>query len=188
MGNFLWHPRQRSPKFRRLDPWDVRQRFLALDFQDEQKVLAYLNETGPFGEPRIHRIGIEAQAREARRVMTEEMLNDKHVNIVGESLQTAFCLGADRAPRITLTAHTSMDAIWLSIFLDKAAHIRFAFCQRHDCPKHRTGRVPFELTSFHRRQYCSQYCAHLENIRKLRRAAQRSTKRETGEKTRREPR
>jgi hypothetical protein len=46
----------------------------------------------------------------------------------------------------------------------------FRTCARKDC------RLPFEITSKHKRRFCSQYCAHLTSLRKRRQTMRKRAK------------
>jgi hypothetical protein len=41
----------------------------------------------------------------------------------------------------------------------------FQICSRRDC------QLPFEVTSCHKRRFCTQYCAHLTSLRRRRKLA-----------------
>ena len=186
-ADFFWRAAKRQPaQVKPLDPWEVRSDFLSLDFEDDKKILDYLNRTGAFGGPEssFHRLVFKVHAEEVRRVMTDKKgLQTDLLNVVGSgpagTLSAAFLLAQDRTPRLTLTARSSMEAVWLSVFIDKAIGTKFAYCARHDCPLHRAGREPFELKSQHRRLYCSYECAHLVTVRRSRQKGHedKSTKR-----------
>jgi len=53
-------------------------------------------------------------------------------------------------------------AIETTITIDFVNGVRFAVCERPDC----SGTKYFAMTSEHVRKYCSQYCGHLESVRR----------------------
>jgi hypothetical protein len=55
-----------------------------------------------------------------------------------------------------------VSAILTTIEIDHLRGGKFGACHRSDCPKF------FEITSRHKRKYCSQACAHLVSVRRLR--------------------
>jgi hypothetical protein len=61
-----------------------------------------------------------------------------------------------------LQASDVVSAIFATIEIDHLRGAKFGVCARTDCPKF------FEITSRHSRKYCSQYCAHLESVRRTR--------------------
>jgi hypothetical protein len=68
----------------------------------------------------------------------------------------------ERQRAVRFVARNTTYAMLLSIFLDRLKGARFLLCARHDC-----GRL-FQVTSAHRRKFCSQYCGHFESLRRLR--------------------
>jgi hypothetical protein len=65
-------------------------------------------------------------------------------------------------PHYVLNAVSSQRAISDTITIDLLRKVEFRRCSRHDCPR------VFAVESLHRREYCCQYCAHLESVRKQR--------------------
>lgn len=55
-------------------------------------------------------------------------------------------------------------AVCMTVTADLLRRSKFKICARKDC------RVPFEVRSKHKRKYCSQYCGHLESVRKNRKS------------------
>ena len=55
-----------------------------------------------------------------------------------------------------------VSTIFTTLQIDHVRGTRFGVCARHDCPRF------YEITSRHRRKYCSYDCAHLETVRRLR--------------------
>jgi len=56
----------------------------------------------------------------------------------------------------------AISAIVATIELDHLRGTKFGACARTDCPRF------FEITSNHKRKYCTQYCAHFASIRRMR--------------------
>ena len=56
----------------------------------------------------------------------------------------------------------AVSTIIVTIELDHLRGAKFGVCARHDCPQF------FEITSRHKRKYCSPECAHLIAVRRLR--------------------
>jgi hypothetical protein len=63
-------------------------------------------------------------------------------------------------PHYVLRAISCRRAIRDSIVIDHLRKVQFRLCARPDC------RAPFAITSRHQRDYCCQYCAHIESVRK----------------------
>jgi hypothetical protein len=70
----------------------------------------------------------------------------------------------EQYPHYLLRASNCQTAILNAILIDLLRKVKFRLCARPDC------RAPFAIESKHRRDYCSQYCAHLESVRRQRRA------------------
>ena len=68
-------------------------------------------------------------------------------------------------PHWLLSANNCQEAIRTTITLDLLKKVKFRLCARPDC------RSPFPVESHHQRQYCRQYCAHIESVRRQRRTA-----------------
>lgn len=58
-------------------------------------------------------------------------------------------------------AHNTFDAILSTIFIDRLKQLRLV-CERPDCA------AIYELTSRHKRKFCSYDCAHLMAVRRSR--------------------
>lgn len=63
---------------------------------------------------------------------------------------------------VTLTNARQM--LFATVLADVTRGIRFKTCKRKDCEK------PFAIESGHKRDYCGQYCGHLESVRRGRKA------------------
>jgi hypothetical protein len=73
---------------------------------------------------------------------------------------------------ITMTNARKM--LLMSVFVDIVRGLRFKVCKRTDCNKQQI----FPLESGHKREFCSQYCGHLWNLRRKRRKDSLQRKRE----------
>ncbi len=76
-------------------------------------------------------------------------------------------------PYFSLEFSGGLDILYATITLDHIRNIKHRFCCRPDC------RMPFPVQSQHKRQFCSQYCGHLESLRKQRRKAKQEKKHAT---------
>lgn len=79
-------------------------------------------------------------------------------------------------PHFNLQATCCATAIRHSITLDLLRDVKFKICKRKDC------RAPYAIESEHERTFCSQYCGHLESLRKNRRDAKKARERENAKK------
>jgi hypothetical protein len=67
-----------------------------------------------------------------------------------------------RAPRPTITTVCFWNAVLLSLQIDLVQGTRFKTCARPDCG------IPYPISNRHEHKYCSQYCGHLESLRRKR--------------------
>ena len=159
---------------------DLRQQFLSIERDDARALLDFLNRTGSWdGRTKYGLYEFWGDQNTIRRLLTrnpppghwfevenffENFLHELTLNHVvwqGKRLVASYSLTETR------------EALLLSAWLDFARGAKFRYCARPDCPKHRKNTVPYELTSRHRRRYCSQYCAHLESKRRVRAKAKK---------------
>ena len=68
-------------------------------------------------------------------------------------------------PHFLIEPYGIHGALFATVTIDHLSGTKYQACARPDCG------MPFALESKHRRLYCTQYCAHLESVRKSRRAA-----------------
>jgi hypothetical protein len=71
------------------------------------------------------------------------------------ALAAAFGWSAEGQPSVTVVAHDPLEAIVITVHIDRLRHVRFKSCARPDCRK------PFALSSRHHRMYCTWYCGHV---------------------------
>ena len=161
------------------DALELRRQFLSIERGKVEALLDFLNCTGVwmFGRknfelyelwqdqdmirtllthPPRWDVGVQT---DMRNIFFENFLYERspyHVEVRGKRLVAQYALVETRS------------TLFLSAWLDFARGARFRFCARPDCSKHRPGTVPFELTSHRKRRYCTQYCAHLESMRRNR--------------------
>ena len=67
-------------------------------------------------------------------------------------------------------ALNTFDAILSTIFIDRLRKLRFKVCARPDCA------TIYELTSRHKRKFCSYDCAHLMTVRRSRKGKKQKKK------------
>jgi hypothetical protein len=71
----------------------------------------------------------------------------------------------EKNPEGVVTVTDARHMLLTTVYVDVIRGLRFKYCQRSDCG------APFAVTSEHERKFCTQYCGHLESIRKKRREA-----------------
>ena len=164
------------------DPSALLSRFLAIERGDMPALFEFLQQTGIWDcDKEEHRPeDIWREQDRLRAIVTrkkldneppDELLSDG-LESVGR-LQTLFLVPNRREPSlIEIFGHDTKTALYIAVWLEWATGVKRAYCARPDCPEHRPGRAPYELTRADKR-YCSQYCAHLESLRSTRAARQR---------------
>jgi hypothetical protein len=71
----------------------------------------------------------------------------------------------EKNPEGVVTVIGAREMLLTTVYADIVRGLRFKYCRRSDC------KAPFAITSNHEKFYCSQACAHLDNVRKKRREA-----------------
>lgn len=71
----------------------------------------------------------------------------------------------EKTPAGVIAVMEARHMLLTTVYVDVIRGLGFKYCRRHDC------KAPFALTNNHEKFYCSQRCAHLENVRKKRREA-----------------
>jgi hypothetical protein len=77
-------------------------------------------------------------------------------------------------PEGVVTVTDARHMLLTTVYVDVIRGLGFKYCRRHDC------KAPFALTNNHEKFYCSQHCAHLENVRKKRREAREAKRKVAG--------
>jgi hypothetical protein len=73
-------------------------------------------------------------------------------------------------PYFVIETNRCETAILMTVTCDLLRRLKFKTCSRPDC------RLPFALQTKHKRKFCSQYCAHLESVRRSRRLVKKNQK------------
>jgi hypothetical protein len=79
-------------------------------------------------------------------------------------------------PHFSINRNLCLGAIDATITIDFLRKVKFRPCKRQDCGK------PFAIESRHKRKYCSQYCGHLESMRKQSRERAKQAKQRNARK------
>jgi hypothetical protein len=146
------------------DAWLMRDEFLSLK-GDREKTLAFLNKWGRWAGLRSYVdfteiANLQEEVRTALTKSPDEWFSTLAFPTMVNSRSTQF-------PYFTMLTDACQVAIRMATTIDLLQHIEFKTCARLDCAK------PFAVRSKRKRDYCSQYCAHLESVRRGR-ASQRS--------------
>jgi len=162
---------------REIDPWELRDQFLAVKKHCDS-VLNFLNRTNWHGGRRLRNVEDFTRLQELVRVALRRR-PEKWQNLMPKFAEKAFALlsGVESTirwnkgrPVVRVDVESPFDAIIATIKIDKMMGLRFGTCARPDCRK------PYKVSSRHCRKYCSQSCAHLENVRRSRKQKSKQTR------------
>lgn len=146
------------------DAWQLRDDFMRVNASDESSVLAFLNRWGRWELRRYALLqGLARFQQKIRRALVSPP--DEWLSSEFNLLNLDADLDLQRKseyPYFTMDTVECKSAISTTVTLDLLRQVRFETCARHDCGQ------PFPITSRHKRKFCSQYCGHLESVRKAR--------------------
>ena len=142
------------------DAWCLRDAFLKVP-PHGPNVLSFLNKWGRWTHTdytQLHQIlGFQKRIRRALVSRPDEWLSRS--SLWASGMRSAY-------PNFTIRTYSCESAISETVTLDLLRKVTFKTCARPDCHQ------PFQITSRHKREYCCQYCAHLESLRRSRRDGQ----------------
>jgi hypothetical protein len=163
--------------------WAMRTEFLRLK-QDSWLLLEFLRKWGLWDEKRlgssnlahgananIHNVVFPENIWELQDIYRSALVRppDEWLSNGVDPFKGAYA--TPMYPHFVLEHSQCRLAIEATITIDLLMKVKFRKCKRPDCSE------VFELESRHKRLYCGQPCAHLESVRKQRRAAARQKKR-----------
>jgi hypothetical protein len=167
-----------------LDPWEIRKEFLALPHDDRDALRNFLHKTGafcwinyrPLEESELWQFQAAIRQQILRRTVSEHRTKtateleasihnriQAHVMKTDVGLEDGTVVGEVEAPN-------TFDAMLSTIFIDRLRKLRFKVCARPDCA------AIYELTSRHKRKYCSYDCAHVMTVRQSRKGTKKKKK------------
>lgn len=173
-----------SEPYNKVDPWSMRDDFLRAN--SLVSLETFLNKYGEFSRgtgprPKVdHKAFSEPEANEHAISWKPVIVHPdeiwEHKNAISTALKSGAAKWFEGAsagldgvysrpefPHYIHLDHLIVDALYTTITVDFLQGARFRLCKRRDC------RLPFKRESRHKRDYCSQYCAHLESVRRNRR-------------------
>jgi hypothetical protein len=160
------------------DPWEKRGEFFALKMDDSKGLLAFLNAVGVFQSDEGDTISVRvdkamssqvtypefvsaADIWDARRAVEVSLQKGLGSPEIGDYVDFQVRLTRHRGePRGVLTTTTFMDALLLTLTVDRVLDAKVQKCARADCG------VLFAVSGGHERKYCDRYCAHIESVRR----------------------
>lgn len=177
---FSLTPPDRLPERPQYDAWQVREAFL--DAKSDEAILDFLNTTGRFSVVLRHADGIFGltEIRQWQRAIRDLLtLHPREWNgwierevesqaymhqalLKNVECRTDFWWDKNRKHYVLFDTEATLQAMLATVKIDHLRNRSFEVCTRPDC-----GGV-YEITSAHKRAYCSQYCAHVESQRRRR--------------------
>jgi hypothetical protein len=154
--------------------WALRADFLTA--QSPTAMLTFLCRTGPFSGrkewPQSDLCGWQQIIRKlmtrSRRRWSALALSDYAKEVIHRSRKMTIELWRSDGGA-ALVAFNTLEALLATVHVDQLRGARFKFCARPDC------RRPFDLTSRHKRKYCSDECGHLMAVRAARARARQGS-------------
>jgi hypothetical protein len=139
------------------DAWHLRNDFLSVK-ADSKKTISFLNNWGRWVPLRnyVDASEIAELQLSVRAALTEAP--EKWFDTFGFPTMTDS--RSAKFPYFTMLTDASQVAIRMATTIDLLQQIEFKTCARLDCAK------PFPVKSKRQRVYCTQYCAHLESVRR----------------------
>jgi hypothetical protein len=140
------------------DAWRMRDDFLRLG-NDATSAIAFLNKWGCWDYKkylRLHElVGLQRGVREA-------LISPPEKWFTGPFSFLSVWQRSPTYPYFALKTDMCESAIRMTVTVDLLQRVKFAICARRDCA------ALFAISSNHKRKYCSQYCGHLESVRRNR--------------------
>jgi hypothetical protein len=158
------------------DAWQLREEFLRTKI-NEESAIAFLNKWGRWDKENCVEVAdLVSLQRKIRRALTSPPTKwlsrtDSFPDTWFHSQYPYFGFINDswrhltKYPYFGSGTNQCRHAICMTVTLDLLARSEFKICARPDC------RLPFAVSSQHARKYCSQYCGHLESVRRNRKEA-----------------
>lgn len=197
-----WVPTMVSLKSVRIsDGWELLRQFLKVDTRDDDAILNFLVAHGQFKspippptKPTIATGPIIASPSqpllERNRCTILERIPKRAFANLQEYLRRSLLMGNPTLPNsweqfqqysiLFARTRTGSEAVVVvsGVFPSMLATVQFKLaqgatfkaCARKDC------RLPFEITSRHRRKFCTQYCAHITSLRSRRKTTRNAAK------------
>ena len=139
--------------------WQLRDAFLRVT-PEPRRILRFLNRWGRWKANNYLRVNdfvnLQAMVRQALVSPPEEWFEQDR-----DDLDSVW----DRRTKFPYFAVETFDcepAIRMTVTIDLLRQVKFKTCERADCGQ------PFSIASAHKRKYCTQYCGHLESVRRSR--------------------
>jgi hypothetical protein len=168
------------------DPKEKRSQFFRLERGDTEQLVSFLNTVGLFASA-TSLLGSQRDIGSGvKHALTETASGDLH-SVPYSPVQSVqriwrmrdFLVGGLKAseelgdvcdfqtrivresssPKVVIATATLLDALLLSIVIDRVRKAKVQKCARPDCG------IVFTSDNRHEKKYCCRYCAHVESVR-----------------------
>lgn len=157
-------------KAERIDAWKLRDEFLRMK-RSNRDLARFLNRWGVWSSATQYSsegpVFIPADSIWLDQDAFKRALCSDAIASLSRSRLDGFEV-KDKFPHFVRRVSTCRDAIDATIMFDFVQGSKFRLCALKDC------RLPFKLESSHKRQFCSQYHAHLASLRRCRKLIAKS--------------
>ena len=140
------------------DAWHMRDDFLRLA-NDAASALASLDKWGCWDYKKYLRLH---ELVRLQRAVKEALISPPEKWFTGPFSFPSIWQRRPTYPYFALKTDMCESAIRMTVTVDLLQQVKFAICARRDCA------ALFAISSKHKRKYCSQYCGHLESVRRNR--------------------
>ncbi len=140
------------------DAWEMRADFLRIT-DDMASALTFLNRWGCWSYRKY--AGLSELIR-LKKAVREALISPPEKWFASQFAYISFWQRSPTYPFFALHTDVCESAIRMTVTVDLLHKVKHKICARRDCG------APFAISSKHKRKYCSQYCGHLESVRRNR--------------------
>ena len=165
------------------DPWEKRSEFFRIERDDSEALFAFLEKVGLFDRATVTDVAFDARLLstlpslgadiadqptreewhfwEMRSWIEDEMLG-KTNDLEHFKFDVRFARKGKHDAYLLVTTHSFMEALAVSVCIDRAQRAQVRKCARPDC-----GAL-FAVTTNRKQKYCVWNCGHVEAVRRQR--------------------
>jgi hypothetical protein len=140
------------------DAWEMRNDFLRIN-DTMESAIAFLNKWGCWNHEKS--VGLPELIR-LRDAVREGLISSPEKWFASQFGHSYIWQRSPAYPFFALHTDQCERAICMTVTIDLLHRVKFKICARRDCG------LPFAVSSKHKRKYCTQYCGHLESVRRNR--------------------
>ena len=143
------------------DAWQMRDDFLRLK-PDHETALAFLDKWGRW-RPQFKKYADLSEMINLQTAVRQALISSPDKWFASDyAFPTMVHSRSPRYPYLIMLTDACQVAIRMTTDIDLLGRLKFKTCARRDCG------TPFPVTSNHKKNYCRQYCGHLESVRRNR--------------------